>query len=169
MTTTLVVGKPHADRAQHAQSLLSAHPQVTLVSTREHPEAIRNGRPDQWSLVETFDLTRALLSSRSPVLIDDLPGWVDAVLDDRCLRDDPEGAHQVISGLADELCLALSAVPFETVTLTSESLEGTGDASLRDQLVSYVNARVASVSGDLHAVVLGRVIDLSSMPLVGRV
>lgn len=171
MTSTMVLGRARRTRSRYAVSILSPHPEVRHVATRSastKPEHAVPDLPEGWQAVATLDLTRALLSSRTPVLVDDLPTWVEATLDTENLWDDAEAARTRLHELTDELCLALSAVPFETAALTCDP-DHRHDldperAELWSELLEHVNARVSEVATFVHEVRGGRVLDLSDAP-----
>lgn len=169
MTSTLVVGPARASRSRYAASLLDAHPHVTLLSVHaaDDPDTLRgHGVPEHWQVLETHDLTRALLGARNPVIVDDLPAWVARTLDERDLWQDRDQARETIDGLAEEACLGLSALPFETVAISYEvAPDGTPRGRLLADLVERVNARVSASSTFVHEVRVGRVLDLTDVPL----
>lgn len=184
MTTTLVLGGARSGKSQHAEDLLRQHEQVTFIATQTAPaldedpgltERIKRHqarRPESWHTLETRDLTRALLSSRNPVLVDGISSWVRGQLDDNRLWDDPLGAHALIDGLSDELAVAARALPFDVVLVTQDVGWLAADLSPQDHLVAdllgQVNVRLSAAATCVHAVIAGRVLDLSGTPLVGR-
>lgn len=184
MTTTLVLGGARSGKSQHAENLLRQHELVTYVATQSAPELDEDPdltarirvhqarRPAGWQTLETRDLTRALLSSRNPVLIDGIAPWLRGQLDDHRLWDDPQGAHGLIDGLSDELAVAARALPFEVVLVTHDVgwLAWGFDAQDRlfADLLGQVNSRLSAAATKVHAVIAGRVLDLSGSPVVGR-
>lgn len=195
MTATLVLGGPRSGKSRHAQALLAHHPQVTLVETHllaaqaaapgddaevdpdSTPVASLARRPDfipeHWRTLETLDLTRALLASRHPVLIDDLSGWLQGVLAAESLLSDPERARQVVEERLDELSVALRAMPFDVVTVSHDPswvrLPQDPTECLYIELLAHVNQRVSAASGRVFAIMAGRVVDLSNAPVLGAV
>lgn len=183
MTTTLVLGGPRSGKSRHAETLLSGQQDVTFVATRIvadrslDPDLVariarhQERRPQQWRTLETLDLTRALLGSRQPVLIDDLACWLRGVLDEQGLWDDSHRARQVIEERLDELTVALGAMPFDIVVVTSDPswvrMPDDPAERLFVDLLSHVNQRVSAVSARVHAIIAGRVLDLSDAPLLG--
>lgn len=184
MTTTLVLGGTRSGKSRHAEDLLRRHERVTYVATRPDPgedvdpelsSRIRmhqERRPVGWRTEETRDLTRALLGSRNPVLIDCVGAWLRGQLDDHDLWEDPAGAKALIDGLADELAVAAQALPFEVV-LVSEDASGLtwsdeARARLFAHLLADVNCRLSAAATGVHVVLAGRVLDLSSAPVIGR-
>ena len=170
MTTTLVIGGPRNGAARHARALLSAHPQVTHLVTHDGPGP--EDSPDGWRLVQTRDLSRSILGSRHPVLVDDLTDWLRGTLDGEDLWDDPASARGLVQDRLNELAVAASAVPFDVVVLTTEPSWSLPPADPRDaflvDLLAHANERVSTVSGQVHAIVAGRVLDLTGAPAVGR-
>lgn len=143
---------------------------MTQLLTHDGPD-VEEGS-DGWRVVRTRELSRSILGSRHPVLVDDLTEWLRGTLDDEDLWDDPTSAREVVQDRLDELAVAASAVPFDVVVLTTEpswSLSPTDprDALLVD-LLAHANERVSTVSGQVHAIVAGRVLDLTGAPAVGR-
>lgn len=185
MTATLVLGGPRSGKSRHAAALLAHHPRVTVVDTstaagsghEADPAAptslSQEQRPEAWDSLHTLDLTRALLASRQPVLIDDLGGWLQGVMAEDAATDDPGHARDVVEARLDELSVALRAVPFDVVTVSHEPAcvrfpEDPSDR-LFAELLARVNQRVSASSTRVHAIIGGRVLDLSSAPLLGTV
>ncbi len=185
MTATLVLGGPCSGRSRHAEALLARHPQVTFVTTHAHPdpeadpelsERVRlqqERRPAGWRTVETLDLTRALLGSRHPVVIDDLGGWLRGVLGPHPVTEGLEEVRSRVEERLDELSVALRAVPFDVVTVShdpsSPRLPEDPAERLYAELLSRVNQRVSAASARVLVIVGGRVVDLSDAPLLGSV
>lgn len=185
MTATLVLGGPRSGKSRHAEALLAHHPRVTVVATRTAPDPEqdpdlaarlvrrREQQPDGWTAVQTLDLTRALLASRHPVLIDDLSGWLRGVLEEDPAISDPAHARDTVEERLDELSLALRAVPFDVVTVSHEPswVHHPEDPAeqLYVELLAHVNQRVSASSSRVHAILGGRVLDLSGAPLIGTV
>lgn len=181
MTTTLVLGGPRSGKSRHAEALFDDQHDVTFVATRQVPDSDdpdlvariarhQERRPRQWRTVETLDLTRALLGSRQPVLIDELADWLRGVLDEQDLWSDPQRAQQVVQERLDELTVALQSMPFDIVVVTSDPswvrMPDDPAERLFVDLLSHVNQRVSAVSPRVHAIVAGRVLDLSSAPVL---
>lgn len=185
MTSTLVLGGPRSGKSRHAEALLASAPQVTFVATRQLPDPSRDPdlatriarhqerRPAHWRTLETLDLTRALLSSRNPLIIDDLSGWLKGTLDDEMLWAQPHRARQIVDEKLDELTVALRAVPVDVVCVTHEPswarLPDDPAERLYVDLLTHLNQRVSLASARVHAIICGRVLDLSSAPVVGAV
>lgn len=182
MTTTLVLGGTRSGKSRHAESLLRGHERVTYVATRSLPELgededlahrIRRHqarRPSGWRTVQSRDLTRCLIGSREPVLVDDIGDWLRGQLTDHRLWDSPDAARERLTTLSEELAVAAQALPYEVVLVTQ-------DAALREwpreprerlylDLLGQVNHRLSAASTHVHVVVAGRVLDLSGAPLV---
>lgn len=183
MTTTLVLGGARSGASRHAEDLLRPHDRVTYVATQSPPELdddpdltarIRRHerrRPTRWQALETRDLTRALLNARNPVLVDGIGPWVGGQLDDHRLWEDPRGAHALLDGLSDELAVAAQALPFEVVLVSHDVDWLVSDLDARDRLfadlLGQVNYRLSAAATRVHAVIAGRVLDLSDAPVVG--
>lgn len=185
MTATLVLGGPRSGKSRHAGALLARHPKVTVIATRptegtgQDPDLAGRlalgpeQRPAEWRTLETLDLTRALLASRHPVLIDDLSGWLQGVLAEGSLAADPQRAREVVEERLDELSVALRAMPFEVVTVSHDlswvRLPDDPAERLYVELLSRVNQRVSASCSHVYAIMGGRVVDLSNAPLLGTV
>lgn len=184
MTSTLVLGGTRSGKSRHAESLLREHDQVTFVATRYRPlhtddpdmtariQRHRSRRPASWTTVESRDLTKALLGSRHPVLVDSVADWLWGQLDENDLWEDPQRAMDHIEDLLDELTVAIRALPFDTVIVTQEPTWDAAPGAPKDRLVvellAHANQRLSATCQRVHAVIVGRVIDLSDAPLVAR-
>lgn len=181
MTATLVLGGPRSGKSHHAAALLAHHPMVTVVEALPQGDALtppppQGQCPPEWRSMRTLDLTRALLASRHPVLIDDLGGWLRGLLAEDGLARHPDRARKVLDARLDELGVALRAVPFDVVVVSPEPALAARPSDpagpveqLHGDLLSHVTRRVSAVSGRVHVLLGGRVLDLSSAPLVGVV
>ena len=185
MTATLVLGGPRSGKSRHAAALLAHHPKVTLITPHvpEDPaqdpdlaaRVVRQQEqlPEGWRTLQTLDLTRALLASRHPVLIDDLSGWLQGLLEEDSVTCDPARARDLVEGRLDELSVALRAMPFDVVTVSHEPSWGWFPEDpaerLYVELLAHVNQRVSASSLHVHAIMGGRVLDLSAAPLLGTV
>ncbi|MFX0537318.1 bifunctional adenosylcobinamide kinase/adenosylcobinamide-phosphate guanylyltransferase [Ornithinimicrobium sp. Y1847] len=161
MTTTLVLGNPYSGRSRHAKALLAQHDRVSYVGTGEAQD---HDLPDTWSVVRSRDLTRALLAARTAIVIDDVPEWLVGTLTEHDLWDDPETAHARLDDYLDELSLAVRAVPYDTVVLTTEPAWGLGKGPhqrLAEELLARVNQRLSAAADRVHAIVGGRVLDVT--------
>lgn len=77
-------------------------------------DAHRDRRPAHWTTVETNDLPAALGAAAAPTLVDDVGGWLTAVLDRRGWDGDP---------IDDEIAAVLAAVSAFTAPLMLVSPE----------------------------------------------
>lgn len=184
MTSTLVLGGTRSGKSRHAEFLLRDYDQVTFVATRSRPlheddpdltariQRHRVRRPKTWTTVETRDLTRALLGSRHHVLVDSVADWLWGQLEENSLWGQPNQAMERIDGLLDELTVAIRALPYDTVIVTQEPTwtPDSGDARQRllNELLAHANQRLSATCQRVHVVIVGRVMDLSDAPLVGR-
>lgn len=126
MNVTLVLGAVPDAVARHARELLAGSDRVTHVDGR------------------CGDLVAALMNSRHPVLVDDVPAWV-AGLEDR--------AEERI----EEVVLTVRSLPFPVVLISRE-----GD----EEHLARVNERLSAIADQVHLVVAGRVLDLSDAPRI---
>lgn len=165
MPTTLVVGGPRSGATRYAASLLAHHDQVKIVTAPHVPAHTDIAERPQWRHSQTLNLTAALLSAREAVLVEGLDSWLWGILDTRSLWADPGQAHSIVSELADELALAGLALPWEIVMVSQEltwaSAPPDSKELLHAELLTTVNARVSSAATRVHAIVAGRVMDLS--------
>lgn len=182
MATTLVLGGPRSGKTRHAEALLRDHDHVTYVATRPRPgpdedsdlrariERHRAARRPSWQTLESTDLTRALLGSRQPVLIDCLTEWIRSHLTAGQLWDDHAGAHEAIDALLAELAVAARAMPFPVVLVAREMSWGPLPQDRHERLLvdlnGHVNQTLSASCHQVHAVIAGRVLDLSQAPLV---
>lgn len=154
MTTTLVLGGPHSGRTRHAEALLAASPAVTRLATAQTPE-----------------LARALLAARQPVLVDDLAAWLRGVLDADDLWRHAERARLVVDERLDEVIVTLRGLPFDVVVVSTEAhavrLPDVPSEELYVDLLARVNQRLSAAASHVHAIVAGRVLDLSAAPPPG--
>lgn len=183
MTTTLVLGASRSGNSRHAEHLLRSHDKVVYVATRTAPgfgedmdleariAAHQARRPEGWTTVETRDLTRALLGSRHPVLVDNMADWLSGQLDDHGLWDDPEGARGLVDGLLDEFTIAARALPHDVVIVTKDRAWHPLSTDPRErlfvELLGHTNQRLSSGCAQVHAILAGRVLDLSNAAVVG--
>lgn len=176
MATTLVLGAARNGTSDYAAALLAAHPAVTYVATgptvADAPDQawadrveLCARRPDSWDTIVTTELSRALLQSRTPVLIDTLSHWVWQMLDREDLWRSGEQAVAALEPVVDELLVVYRSLPQDVVAISDEVGWGgeatTGPESIYRQVLSYVNNRFSAVSQRVHLVVGGRVLDLS--------
>lgn len=182
MSTTLVLGAARNGKSDYAAALLAAHPSITYVATgpkvADAPDQawsarvreLRAQRPEGWDTIETTQLTRALLQSRKPVLIDTLSHWVWQLLDSQDLWRSDEQAIGTLEPVIDELLVVYRSLPQEVVAISDEVGWGgeamTGRESTYRHALSYVNDRFSAVSERVHLIVGGRVVDLSDAPSV---
>ena len=177
MATTLVLGAARNGKSDYAAALLAAHPAVTYVATgpkvadapdqawADRIERLRSRRPDSWDTIVTTELSRALLQSRTPVLIDTLSHWVWQMLDREDLWSSSEHAVAALEPVVDELLVVYRSLPQDVVAISDEVGWGgeatTGPESIYRQVLSYVNNRFSAVSQRVHLIIGGRVLDLS--------
>ncbi len=183
MTTTLVLGGARSGKSRHAESLLHGQAGVHYVAPGPVPDpaadpewadrvaAHRDQRPSSWQTVETSNVTRAIIGARGPVLVDCLSTWVAAVIDEIHGWDDPRRSAKELESRTAELLVAWTSVPYDLVAVSNEVgmavvPETASGRLFRDEL-GRVNAAVSAASDRVHLILAGRVVDLSSMPVVG--
>lgn len=177
MSSTLVLGAPSGGRSRYAHSLLGAHQHVHMISADAQSDVTANA-PESWSLAQTSDWRRALMTARAPVLIGPVDGWLTGALirfDTHRPSADPMQSEQrlireSLHHQLDELLVTLFYLPYEVVVVGSEDLvtRGPGTA-FRRELLGEVNARLSAGVSRVHAVVAGRVLDLSDAPVVPEI
>lgn len=174
MTTTLVVGGPRSGASRHAVELLAGQERVTCVTAPLSVPVLGGGPvPQEWRMVNTLDLTRALLNARGPVLIDNLASWLRGLLDDDGLGNDPQAAHARLDGLIDELAFASQALPYDIVIVTEEPAGSRyrpedPREQLYADLLGEITRRLSASAAQVYAVLAGRVLDLNGTPAAGQ-
>lgn len=181
MTTTLVLGGPRSGKSRHAEQLLSHHERVTFVATRRFPDDAadrdladritrhRAARPAGWQTIETPDLTRALMNSRQPVLVDSIGDWLVSLLDHTNLWDNPDEACKVLDARLDEVGIAMRALRHDVVIVTQEASWSLLPTDARERLLrdllGHANQRLSAGADHVHVLMAGRVLDLSDAPV----
>jgi adenosylcobinamide kinase/adenosylcobinamide-phosphate guanylyltransferase len=183
VSLTLVTGPVRSGKSRHAESLLRGRDRVLYLATgrtaddtdAEWSERVRQHRarrPTRWRTVETADVVDALTSAASDedaVLLDCLGTWLTAVVDAAGWHD-LALARSVVEHRCRALLDALTSIRADIVVVTNEvgwSLVPTTTSGrfFQDEL-GRLNAAVAAASEHVHLVVAGRVLDLSSAPVV---
>ncbi len=179
MTVTLVTGPARSGKSRHAEDLLSRHREVTYLATGPRPgtdtewarrvEEHQRRRPAGWTTVESLDVAGTVRSARSPLLVDCLGTWLTGIIDTSGW-DDLDAARVAVTAARDDLVAALAATNIPVVLVTNEVGWGVVPATvsgrfLQDEL-GRVNASVSARADAVHLVVAGRVLDLSTAPLV---
>ena len=100
-----------------------------------------------------------------------MSGWIRNHLTQGELWGDPDGARDSIETLLAELAVAARSLPFPVVLVSQELSWGPLPADFHDRLLGDLNAHVNEVLGAashrVHAVIAGRVLDLSQAPVAG--
>ena len=180
MATTLVLGAARNGKSDYAAALLAHYPAVTYVATgpkvHDAPDQAwadriveqRARRPESWDTVETTALSRALLLSRRPVLIDTLSHWVWSVLEEHDLWAASTGAIEQLEPTLDELLVVYRSLSHDVVAISDEVGWGREPTNAREEtyreVLAHVNNRFSAVSERVHLLVGGRVLDLSGAP-----
>lgn len=178
---TLVTGGVRSGKSRYAESLVPASRPAAYVAPGLVPHggdgewarrvaAHRERRPGCWATVESSDLAAVVCSSTSPVLIDCLGTWVTRLVDDAGAWDDPVAAAEELGRAREGLVGALCAARVDVVLVTNEVgwgvvPEHASGRMFRDEL-GRVNADVSAVADRVALVVAGRVLDLSTAPVV---
>jgi adenosylcobinamide kinase/adenosylcobinamide-phosphate guanylyltransferase len=180
MTTTLVTGPVRSGKSRHAEDLLAHHAEVLYVATGPPDDGAdpewsarvshhRRWRPAGWHTVETLALPAALDNAEHPVLVDCLGTWLAGLVDE-VGWDDLGSASVHVAKARSELLAALGHVRQPVVLVTNEvgwSLvpETPSGRFFADEL-GRLNAAVSRAADRVHLVVAGRVLDLTTAPLV---
>lgn len=131
---TLVLGGIRSGKSQWAESAFRQRHAVRYIATgpgagddaawarriADH----RQRRPESWSTVETADLAGSLrLDPETPTIVDDVAGWLTAVLDRRGwdsgpLSDDVGGLVEAVEQTSADLVLVSPEVGLSVVPAT---------------------------------------------------
>lgn len=128
MPTTLVLGGIRSGKSRFAESLLPASGPVRYVATgssvredaawAQRVAAHRFRRPDHWTTTETTDIAGELRTGDAvPTLIDDLGGWLTAMMDSRAAW---ERGAEVVSADTVALVDAIDAYSSDLVIVSPE-------------------------------------------------
>jgi adenosylcobinamide kinase/adenosylcobinamide-phosphate guanylyltransferase len=179
MTVTLVTGPVRSGKSRHAEHLLVRHAEVRYVATgpapdgddqwRRRVEQHRRRRPAGWTTVESLEVATELRTSEVPVLVDCLGTWLTGLVD-RAGWDDLDAAGRAVAAASEDLLGALAETRVPVVMVTNEvgwSLVPTiaSGRFFQDEL-GRLNAAGARRADHVHLVVAGRVVDLTSAPVV---
>lgn len=174
MATTLVLGAARNGTSDYAIALLAAHERVTYIATATAaPDTAARApgtaaRPLGWDTVETTALSKALVFSRHPAIIDTLSQWVWRVLEQHGLWGEPARAVEILEPVLDELLVAYTSLPHDVVAVSDEVGWGLPAATERErthhEVLAHVNHRFSAASDRVHLIVGGRVVDLSEAP-----
>lgn len=181
MATTLVLGGTRSGKTRHARQLLPAGAALTLIDASGNdsghsatddihgPREIAAQHADA-TVLHTLDVTRSILRSRTPVLVDCLGTWVVGLLNEWNSWDDLEGSLERIEQSAYELAALWAAAPYDSVAVSHEvgfcPMPLEPRARLYQEALGRVNAIISEVSSRTHVVIAGRVLDLSNAPIV---
>lgn len=154
MTTTLVLGDGTSVATDYAASLLRQEGSYTTINagTAGH------------------HLAGAILNSRTPVLLHGIEAWIAHVVPPH----DPASEHgntnvlAELSAYVDEVVVARRHVPVDVITVSQAAeFSGVTETDYRSHL-SYVNSRLSASSDRVYMLLAGRILDLSSAPIIGR-
>lgn len=190
MTTTLVTGGVRSGKSRHAEALVGDRPAVYVAPGRpvddgdpewaERVRRHRERRPATWTTIESADLAGAidhgLRELGVPVIVDCLGVWLARVLDESDGWTDPDAGAAAVTRERDRLLAAWDRAGqdphAELVLVTNEVGLGVVPATVsgrffRDEL-GRLNGALSAAAGRVHLVVAGRVLDLSSAPVVNE-
>lgn len=174
---TLVLGGIRSGKSRWAESAiienLAEHGTVRYIATGPAPQddpdwerrvaEHRSRRPSRWLTVETAEVSSHLRADPEvPALVDDLGGWLTAVLDGRGWSDDP------IESDVDDLVAAVAAMSADVVLVSPEvglSVIPTTRAGRRfaDEL-GTLNQRLAGCCERVVLVVAGQPLPVKPTP-----
>jgi adenosylcobinamide kinase/adenosylcobinamide-phosphate guanylyltransferase len=171
-TRTLVLGGARSGKSAHAEALLAAESAVTYLATggvregdpewAERVRLHRARRPASWQTVETSDVTEALRTAETPLLLDCLGTWLTARMDLHRVWDG--GELDSVHADIDELVTAWWACPMRAVAVSNEVGSGvvpaTASGRLFRDLLGVLNARIAGESDQVVLMVAGRPLPL---------
>jgi adenosylcobinamide kinase/adenosylcobinamide-phosphate guanylyltransferase len=181
MSVTLVLGGARSGKSRYAESLLRSHPAVTYVapgpvpddSDPEWGERIslhRARRPAHWTTLETTDLAGTIAVADHPVLVDCLSTWLTHLVDDIDAWQDRDRAGRHLARETATLLDALGSASVDVVLVTNEVgwsvVPSTSSGRMFRDDLGRLNAAVSAASDHVALVVAGRVLDLSSCPVV---
>ena len=165
---TLVLGGIRSGKSQHAESLITGADTVRYLATGPVPdtgdpgdswsirvEAHRSRRPAHWTTVETSDLATPLRADPAvPSLVDDIGGWLTAVMD---RRDAWAGGS--VRADTDELCAAIADVTAPLVLVSPEVgltvVPATAAGRLFADELGALNQRLAALCDSVVLIVAG--------------
>jgi adenosylcobinamide kinase/adenosylcobinamide-phosphate guanylyltransferase len=182
MSVTLIVGGARSGKSRYAESLLCAHPSVIYVAPGDVPDGSdpewaerislhQARRPANWSTEETAELAEVIRSAGHPVLIDCLSTWLTHLIDDIDAWQDRARAVSHLEKETARLLDALSSATVDVVLVSNEVgssvVPSTSSGRMFRDDLGRLNAAISAASDRVFLVVAGRVLDLSSCPVVG--
>lgn len=184
MSLTLILGGIRSGKSRYAEALCRGYDRpVTYLAPGRPPSADdpewaarvlahRAGRPPTWTTRETRDLVGVLADGAEPVLIDCLGTWLTGLVDDADGWDDLASARGVVAAAREDLVRALARHRGgrEIVVVSNEvgwslvPMDPSG-RFFADEL-GRLNAACAAAADRVALVVAGRVLDLTTAPVV---
>lgn len=173
----LVLGGIRSGKSEWAESaiagLAGADDQVRYLATgavsdddawAARVSAHRARRPDHWSLVETSDVAKQLrFDDASPTLVDDIGGWLTAVMDRAqawdggSVREDADDLVDAVAGYTGDLIMVSPEVG---LTVIPETVAGRRFA---DE-IGALNQRLAAVCDRVLLVIAGQPVTVKEHP-----
>jgi adenosyl cobinamide kinase/adenosyl cobinamide phosphate guanylyltransferase/NaMN:DMB phosphoribosyltransferase len=184
----LVLGGIRSGKSELAEGLLAGSDAVRYVATatvdstdpdwQQRVRAHADRRPDTWATEETGDdpsrLAGILGSAKSheSVIVDDLGGWVTALLDGAGAWAGPAAAGTLPPGAVADLVAAVSGTAAETAVLVSPEVgltlvAATPAGRIFTDAIGVVNRAVAGVCAEVILVVAGQPVWLKGQPPAG--
>ena len=180
---TLITGGVRSGKSRHAEAIAAqaagpvryvapGHPPGDDAEWAARIAAHRARRPAHWETVETIDVAGILdaATAGEVLLVDCLTTWLARHLDEAGAWTEVDGWTERIDRESDRLVDAWRTATATVVGVTNEIGLGVVPATasgrmFRDRL-GTLNQRIAAASDRLHLVVVGRVLDLSGVPIV---
>lgn len=168
MPTTLVLGGIRSGKSRFAESLLPAAGPARYLATgssapgdaawADRVAAHRSRRPGHWATAETTDIATELRTGDAvPTLIDDLGGWLTAMLDSRGAWD---RGGEMIAADVGALIDAIGTYPSDLVIVSPEVgltvVPATASGRLFADQLGTLNQAVAGRSERVLLVVAGQ-------------
>ncbi|HYZ68945.1 MAG TPA: bifunctional adenosylcobinamide kinase/adenosylcobinamide-phosphate guanylyltransferase [Mycobacterium sp.] len=165
---TLVLGGIRSGKSQWAETAIAesagAGQPVRYLATGATPDgdadwsariaAHRDRRPAHWSTVETADVPTQLRANATPTLVDDIGGWLTAVMDRRgawttgSVAADVADLVDAVEAFASPLALVSPEVGLTVVAQTVSGRRFTDElGSLNQQLAGLCDRVVLVVAG----------------------
>lgn len=172
----LVTGGVRSGKSVAAESLLRGHAIVTYIAPGQPADPARDAewaarvaahqarRAAHWETLETADVTAALATVRTPVLLDCVGTWLTRQLDDLGAWDGREGWQPVLAARVDALAAAWQVHPGPAVAVTNEVGWGLvppyPSGRIFTDWLGRTNVALADASDRVWLVAAGRVVAL---------
>ena len=167
----LVLGGARSGKSAHAERIAAATGSVTYLATAAggvddaewtaRVEAHRRRRPENWTTVETREVSSVLRCEANTVLIDSITTWVSGVMDEvGCWTQPPAlDSERRLAAELDELVRAWTTPRGMVVAVSDEVGSGVVPATASGRLfrdaLGLLNQRLAAAADEVHLVVAG--------------